>query len=350
MIKIKFPWDVEEEEKEEEKTSIIKFDWDKPVEITEPTQEILTGKTAPAMDTKSIEEILSIKDFTSPMDKINFYKGKINWLEGIAKEKGGLGESGYDAYEYAINQYNKAVKEHNINLPLIQGLPKSLPSDKPLIEGLPISKPEDKPFSLEDIKKGAVSVFGTWEAKKKAMPELQKMEDFASKVIKEAVPLAQSRYGEEYSKRGSYKEEIAIIHEYLTGAPRSETLKKMDANFREYGNINPDVDERTWLEYFKQEGLWKTLITGPTKGIYDEAEKLQYQLSDIRMRVAEPGKDFIGQVGWTGMVIVLGYQGINALYKGGMTIENRVVKGEKLKQAVKRIQDSYIKGVITILE
>lgn len=227
--------------------------------------------------------------------------------------------------------------------PIIEGLPKSLPSDKPLIEGLPISKPEEKPFSLEDIKKGVIGIFGTWEAKKKAMPELQKMEDFANIIISEAVPLAQSRYGEEYSKRGSYKEEIAIIHEYLTGASRSETLKKMDANFREYGNINPDVDERSWLEYYRQEGIWKTLITGPTKGIYDEAEKLQYQLSDIRMRVAEPGKDFIGQVGWTGMVIVLGYQGINALYKGGMTIENRVIKGEKLKQAVDRIQKAYIK-------
>ncbi len=65
MIKIKFPWDVEEEEKEE-KTSIIKFDWDKPVEITEPAQKMLVRKTATTMDVKSIEEILSIKDFTSP--------------------------------------------------------------------------------------------------------------------------------------------------------------------------------------------------------------------------------------------------------------------------------------------
>ncbi|MBA7500271.1 hypothetical protein ES704_03026 [subsurface metagenome] len=244
-----------------------------------------------------------------------------------------------------------AYKQEFMRYKQLTGLPEKptfkpapIVKPEPIIEGLPVSLPreEPKPF-LEEAKKRIIGVFGTWEAKKRAMPELQKMEDFASTIIREAVPLAQSRYGEDYTKRGSYKEEIAVIHEYLTGAPRLETLAKMDTNFEKYKDINPDVDERTWLEYYKQEGLWKTLITGPTEGIYDEAEELQRQLSDIRMRVAEPGKDFIGQVGWAGVAIVMGYQGINALYKGGMTIENKVIKGEKLKQAVERIQKAYIK-------
>ena len=69
-------------------------------------------------------------DFSTPLGKIQYYESKIDWLEGIAKEKGYLGESGYDAYRYAIEQYNKALKEYKVNQPLIEGLPMSKPEDK----------------------------------------------------------------------------------------------------------------------------------------------------------------------------------------------------------------------------
>ena len=147
------------------------------------------------------------------------------------------------------------------------------------------------PEKLSGIEKGIISLFGTWEAKKRAMPELQKMEDFANLIIGEAVPLAKSRYGEDYSKRGSAIEEVAVIYEYITGTPKEETLKD--------------------IEGIKDRNIFFT--SPPEK--YKEAVKLKQQLSDIRMRVAEPGKDIIGQFGWSGMVAMMGSQVIAGLMK-----------------------------------
>ena len=183
------------------------------------------------------------------------------------------------------------------------------------------------PEKLSGLEKGIIGAFGTWEAKKRAMPELQGMEDFGNEVF----------------KQGDRRNQIAYIQEALTGTPKEETLKDMEANFEKFKDINPDIDERTWKEYYKEEGFWKTLITGPSKGKYDEAIKLRNQLIDIAQKVAEPGKDIIGQLGWSGMVVMMGTQAVNAIYKGGMVVENRVIKGEKLQQAVKRIQNAYIK-------
>lgn len=264
-------------------------------EFFEPTQF--------GMDTQATTESA---EFTSPMDKINFYKIQIDKLEGIAKEKGGLGGSGYDAYRYAIEQYNKAIKEHNVNLPLIEGLPKSLPSDKPKPEvpsGWGISD-VTTPEKLSGVEKGIIGVFGTWEAKKRAMPELQKMEDFAMKIAEEGGKTPHER--------------VAYIQELLTGQPQEQTLKEIRS----------------------QKDLNVFFANPPEK--YKEAVNLERQSIDILQRVAEPGKDFIGQVGWAGMAIVMGTQAVNALYKGGMVVENKIIKGEKLKQAVGRIQKAYI--------
>ncbi|MBA7492550.1 hypothetical protein ES702_03100 [subsurface metagenome] len=65
------------------------------------------------------------EDFSKPLGRIKYYESKINWLEGMAKEKGFLGESGYDAYRYAIEKYNFAVNEYNETLKVEKGLPKS---------------------------------------------------------------------------------------------------------------------------------------------------------------------------------------------------------------------------------
>jgi len=177
----------------------------------------------------------------------------------------------------------------------------------------------NKPEQMGKIQKGVIGAFGTWEAKKKANPELQKMEDFGSEVTSEAVALAKSRYGEDYSKKGSSIEEVAVIYERITGTPKEEALKDIEG-----------IKDRN------------VFFTAPPEK-YKEAVKLKQYLSDIRTRVAEPGKDLIGQFGWTGMVVMMGYQAVDAIYKGGMVVEDRVIKGEKLQQAVKRIQEAYIK-------
>ncbi|MBA7491705.1 hypothetical protein ES702_02253 [subsurface metagenome] len=69
---------------------------------------------------KEKEEVELVKpeeeDFALPLTRIKYYESKINWLEGIAKKKGYLGESGYDAYRYSIEQYNKAVDEYTSSL------------------------------------------------------------------------------------------------------------------------------------------------------------------------------------------------------------------------------------------
>jgi len=185
----------------------------------------------------------------------------------------------------------------------------------------------NKPEQIGKVQKGVIGAFGTWEAKKRTMPELQNVEDFGNEVF----------------KQGDERNQIAYIQEALTGIPKEETLKDLQANWDKFKNINPDIDERTWKEYYKQEGFWKTLITGPSKGKYDEAIKLRNQLIDIAQKVSEPGADIIGQLGWSGMVIMMGAQAVGAIYKGGMVVENKVIKGEKLQQAVKRIQEAYIK-------
>ncbi len=59
--------------------------------------------------------------FTGVLSKIEYYSEKITWLEGISEEKNGLTGAGYDAYRYAISQYNKFVDEYNVNVP--EGMP-----------------------------------------------------------------------------------------------------------------------------------------------------------------------------------------------------------------------------------
>lgn len=194
------------------------------------------------------------------------------------------------------------------------GLEKVKEIEIPKIE--PISTvsmlPEDSLW--EKVKSFAVNVFGTWEYKKKINPELQKMEDFGVKVLKEATKWAESRRGAEWKEYGSSQEEIAIIHEYLTGTPREGTLK--------------DLIQKKNLEK------------------YDKAIKLEQQFRDIYWKMANPTADLIGQIGWTGLVGLLGYQVLPlisklpsvALNKLAYKVEGKTIKGKELISALRRVR------------
>jgi len=235
-----------------------------------------------------------MEDFSTPMGKIQYYKSKIDWLEGIAKEKGGFDwEGSYDAYRYAIEQYNKAVKQYNVNLPLIEGLPKSLPSDKPkpktLLEAIGVKKPT----TPEELKMGIDVAMGTWEEQKKANPELQETEDFAYELFK--IP--------------DKNERIAIIQEALTGTPKEEVLKDMQSNLEKYKSINPPKD---WKKAFKEEGILKTAFIGPSEK-YGQAESVLRGLEDIIIKKESPGADLLSSIGWKGMVLLMGSQVVAGL-------------------------------------
>lgn len=175
------------------------------------------------------------------------------------------------------------------------------------------------PEKLSGVEKGIIGVFGTWEAKKKAMPELQKVEDFGKQILQEANQWAEELKGIEWKETGSNIEQVAIIYERLTGKPRDEALTEIKG----------------------QKDLNVFFVNPPEK--YKEAVKFHQQLIDIHMKRAEPGRDLIGQFGWAGMVAIMGTQAIDMLHKTGMVIENKVIKGAKLKSAVERIQKAYIK-------
>jgi len=70
-------------------------------------------ETSPDYGTSPVSTTLPTQGFDTVDSKINYYKEKIVWLEGISEEKGGLGESSYGAYRYAISQYNKFVNTKN---------------------------------------------------------------------------------------------------------------------------------------------------------------------------------------------------------------------------------------------
>jgi len=97
----------------------------------------------------------------------------------------------------------------------------------------------------------------------------------------------------------------------------------MDANLEEFGERNPRTDERSWSDLWKEDKK-AFFFTGKT-GDYDEAEELYYQFQDIRMRVAEPGKDFIGQLGWAGMVAILGSQAVAGIMKVSPIIKQKIL-------------------------
>ena len=111
----------------------------------------------------------------------------------------------------------------------------------------------NKPEQMGKIQKGVIGIFGTWEAKKKAMPELQKMEDFAIKVAKNGK---------------TPHERVAYIQEILTGQPKDKTLEEIK------GQKNINI-------FF---------INPPEK--YKEAVNLESQLIDILQRKESQAKIF----------------------------------------------------------
>ena len=144
---------------EKEKEELFKIAKIKPITGPIETQFSIGAK---AMDVSPVEPEEPIdfgiqgpmtEDFSLPINRIKYYKSKIDWLEGIAEKKGGLGESGYDAYRYSIEQYNKAVKEYNKELKEIEEAPeikKPEISAKPKEESKPLFK-DPKMIELQKI-------------------------------------------------------------------------------------------------------------------------------------------------------------------------------------------------------
>lgn len=99
------------------------------------------------------------EDFSKPLNRIKYYESKINWLEGIAKEKGYLGESGYDAYRYSLEKYNEAVKEYNKTLEVEKEILKpeyKIPSYSAKLIAEQLKSKTYLPVVAEEIKRGNV--------------------------------------------------------------------------------------------------------------------------------------------------------------------------------------------------
>ena len=91
------------EEDEEEFVGVIGSEIKIPstIPVNSHAEQPIIGSVEPLEITSPISTEPA-KDFTDVKSKIDYYEEKITWLEGIAEEKGGLGESGYDAYRYNI--------------------------------------------------------------------------------------------------------------------------------------------------------------------------------------------------------------------------------------------------------
>lgn len=162
------------------------------------------------------------ENFAKPLARIKYYESKINWLEGIAKEKGYLGESGYDAYEYAIRKYNEAVNEYNKDIEIEKEILKpeyKISSYSAKVVAEQLKSKTYIPVVAEEIKKGnvfagTIATFGmmlTKIPKQVAVGVLQAAQpegasvvnrDWADKYIKSAnediegfVKEAKARYG-----------------------------------------------------------------------------------------------------------------------------------------------------------
>ena len=185
------------------------------------------------------------------------------------------------------------------------------------------------PEKLSGIEKGIIGLFGTWEAKKRAMPELQKIEDFGNETLREANQWAEELKGPDWVKSGSAVERVAIIYERLTGESRDEALTEIKS----------------------QKDLNIFFVSPPKK--YKEAVNLRQQLVDIHMRVAEPGKDIIGQFGWVGLITAMGFQVLPlisklpsvTLNKIAYKIEGKTVKGKELVSALRRVRYPEAPGI-----
>lgn len=141
---------------------------------------------------------------------------------------------------------------------------------------------------LNKIKDVAINVFGTWEMQKKNNPELQKYEDLAVQM----------------KSLTDRKEQESFCYKVLTG-------QKIDDIF------TLPLEERK-----------KTL-------------QLMTQLQRIPINTTEKFNDLIGQAGWLGLTALMSYQAINALYKAGMVIEDKVITGKQLKEVLERAKKAY---------
>ena len=103
----------EDEEKDKPIGKIgLTYDPDKPV------GKVGAIEVAPVPTVETPKSSDLSPEFTDTKSRIDYYREKITWLEGIAEEKGGLGGSGYDAYRYAIEKFNENVNLYNKENPM----------------------------------------------------------------------------------------------------------------------------------------------------------------------------------------------------------------------------------------
>ena len=341
ITKIKLIDDIEEEKEEEELFKIVKI---KPISTSIETQFGI-GASAVGGDKPLTLQMLSSINLnynppsSAPIDKIKRYDIDIKRLEKEAEKSGGsLRPELYSAYEQIIEKYNKAVKEYQTTQPIIEGLPMSKPEDKPKPE-VPSSQfgisELNKPEQMGKIQKGIISIFGTWEAKKRAMPELQRMEDLAYEVLN----MRGINSSHEHAQ-------IAYIYELLTttetevGVPMEETIKDIQSNLEKYGSISPPVD---WKKAWKEEGKLKTALIGPSEK-YGKAESVRRGFVDIAIKKESPGADFLSSLGWAGMVAIMGSQVVAGIIGGAPTllrkltikVEDKVIPQKQAFEAIRK--------------
>jgi len=210
---------------------------------------------------------------------------KIKLIENDKEEKlgsqfgGGWGISNFiKKPEEQETEEEKPFKIHKIK----KIKPLTEPIESPLGIGakaeMGIELPELESTSLwNKIKDVAVSIFGTWEMKKKDKPELQQLEDLASQM--KALP--------------TRKEQESFCYQILTG-------KKIDDIF------TLPLEERK------------------------KALSLMTQLQNIPVTTTEKFNDIVSQIGWLGLASILGYETVAGIMKVSPIILEKI-KNKEIK-------------------
>ena len=239
--------------------------------------------------------------------------------------------------------------------------------------GISLTEPEEEPETLlerigvklptrpEELKMGIEVALGTWEEQKLRDPELQETEDLAKEVLS-----MKGKYIDEKTRKlldmpgpnyTSEQAQIAYIYELLTttetekGVPMEETIKDMQSNLEKYGSINPPRD---WKKAFKEEGILKTALIGPSEK-YGQAESIRRGFIDIIIKKESPGADLISSIGWKGMILFIGSQAIAGLMdvtpeiwrKLSVKVENKKVSFKEGLEAIRKIGEPAAYGKST---
>jgi hypothetical protein len=179
---------------------------------------------------------------------------------------------------------------------------------------------KQKPKKPSDLKSEFEKGLDPWAVQKKDNPELQKVEDYAFKIL----------------SIGDDDKEIATIYQNLTSVYNDPFYKLNNGVPLPWPEGVPiDVTLRD-LKETRKEPLSKRIA----KSKYDEAINIHNQMKDIANKVSNPGLDFLSSIGWKGMLLLTGAQVVNTLLNSPAKIKDKFIPEKEMKQSFIRIMKS----------